>query len=171
MAPTSTAQLAETAKTRTFDPISMEVFSNRLLAITEEMGNLLIRSSFSTNIKERKDCSVTIFDRRGRLVVQATHIPLHVGSLSGAVDAVLARVPLEDIRPGDSFISNDAYLAGGSHSPDITFVTPAFHEGRLEFFVTNTGHHSDVGGAVPGRSEERRVGKGCVRTCRSRWSP
>src|SRR3546814_2034632 len=85
MAPTSTAQLAETAKTRTFDPISMEVFSNRLLAITEEMGNLLIRSSFSTNIKERKDCSVAIFDRRGRLVVQATHIPLHVGSLSGAV--------------------------------------------------------------------------------------
>lgn len=156
MAPISTPQLAETAQLArtgdisTFDPIGMEVFSNRLLAITEEMGNLLIRSSFSTNIKERKDCSVAIFDRRGRLVVQATHIPLHVGSLSGAVEAVLAKVLIEDIRPGDTFISNDAYLAGGSHSPDITVVTPVFDHGRLEFFVTNIGHHSDVGGAVPG---------------------
>ena len=150
MAQTSTASPVPAETGRVFDPIGMEVFSNRLLAITEEMGNLLVRSSFSTNIKERKDCSVAIFDRRGRLVVQATHIPLHVGSLSGAVDAVLAKVALADIRPGDTFISNDAYLAGGSHSPDITFVTPLFHEGRLEFFVTNTGHHSDVGGAVPG---------------------
>lgn len=150
MATPSNVSRSTPVQERAFDPIGMEVFSNRLLAITEEMGNLLIRSSFSTNIKERKDCSVAIFDKRGRLVVQATHIPVHVGSLSGAVDAVLAKLSLDDIRPGDTFVSNDAYLAGGSHSPDITFVTPVFYAGRLEFFVTNTGHHSDVGGAVPG---------------------
>jgi len=77
--------------TRLADPIAMEVFSNRLLSITEDMGNTLIRSSFSTNIKERKDCSVGLFDAGGRLIAQASHIPLHLGSLLGSVHAVLAR--------------------------------------------------------------------------------
>lgn len=108
------------------DPIAMEVFSNRMLTITEEMGNTLIRSSFSTNIKERKDCSVGLFDRHGRLVAQASHIPLHLGSLRGSVRAVLDRFPAETIRPGSAFISNDPYLAGGTHTPDISIVTPMF---------------------------------------------
>src|SRR3954469_16606645 len=77
--------------TRLADPIAMEVFSNRLLSITEDMGSTLIRSSFSTNIKERKDCSVGLFDAAGRLIAQASHIPLHLGSLLGSVQAVLAR--------------------------------------------------------------------------------
>jgi len=135
---------------RQFDAIEMEVFSNRLLSITEEMGNTLIRSSFSSNIKERKDCSVALFDATGRLVVQAAHIPVHLGSMSGAVDAVLARYGDRGIQPGDSFISNDSYLAGGSHAPDITVVTPVFWEGQLRFFAANIGHHTDVGGGVPG---------------------
>lgn len=132
------------------DPIEMEVFTNRLLSITEDMNNTLVRSSFSTNIKERKDCSVALFDSQGRLVAQGTQIPLHLGSLNGAMAAVLAHYPADRIRDGDAFISNDPYLAGGSHLPDINIVTPVFHEGRLVFFAANVGHHSDVGGSVPG---------------------
>lgn len=133
-----------------FDPIAMEVFSNRLLSITEDMGNTLIRASFSTNIKERKDCSVAMFDARGRLVAQASHIPIHLGSLQGGVDAVLRRYKLADLKPGDAFICNDSYLSGGTHAPDITIVTPVFWDGRPRFFTANIGHHSDVGGASPG---------------------
>ncbi|MFA7669082.1 MAG: hydantoinase B/oxoprolinase family protein [Burkholderiaceae bacterium] len=132
------------------DPIEMEVFVNRLLSITEDMNNTLVRSSFSTNIKERKDCSVALFDGKGRLVSQGTQIPLHLGSLNGAVAAVIARYGLDGIREGDAYICNDPYLAGGSHLPDVNIVTPVFHEGRLVFFTANVGHHSDFGGVVAG---------------------
>jgi len=133
-----------------FDPVSMEVFSNRLLTITEEMGITLVRGSFSPNIKERQDCSVALFDYRGRLVCQASHIPMHLGALEGGVNTILDQYQREDINDGDVFMCNDAYLAGGTHSPDITVVTPIFCEGRLRFFATNLGHHSDVGGSTPG---------------------
>lgn len=133
-----------------FDPIAMEVFSNRLLTITEEMGNTLVRASFSPNIKERKDCSVALFDYRGRLISQAAHIPMHLGSLAGGVETLLKEYKLEDIAEGDAFMCNDAYLAGGTHAPDITIVTPIFCEGKLRFFAANIGHHSDVGGSTPG---------------------
>ena len=132
------------------DPIEMEVFTNRLLSITEDMNNTLVRSSFSTNIKERKDCSVALFDAAGRLVAQGTQIPLHLGSLNGAIMAVLGQYPAETIRDGDVFICNDPYLANGSHLPDINIVTPVFWEGTLRFFTANIAHHSDVGGSVPG---------------------
>lgn len=138
------------SKDRILDPIAMEVFSNRLLSITEDMSNTLIRSSFSTNIKERRDCSVALFDGRGRLIAQGTQIPLHLGSLSGGVEAVLRACPVEKMREGDAFICNDPYLANGTHLPDVTIVTPVFCEGRVEFFTANIGHHSDIGGAVPG---------------------
>lgn len=151
----STNKLAPAAQDRQFDAIEMEVFSNRLLSITEEMGNTLIRSSFSSNIKERKDCSVALFDAAGRLVVQAAHIPVHLGSLSGGVSTVLAKYGESAIVPGDSFISNDAYLAGGSHAPDITVVTPIFWQDKLRFFAANIGHHTDVGGGVPGSTSHR----------------
>src|ERR1700749_4328719 len=91
------------AMTRLADPVAMEVFSNRLLSITEDMGNTLIRSSFSTNIKERKDCSVGLFDAGGRLIAQASHIPLHLGSLLGSVQAVLARQEVGRMLAGDAF--------------------------------------------------------------------
>jgi N-methylhydantoinase B len=135
---------------RRFDPIAMEVFSNRLLSITEDMNSTLVRSSFSTNIKERRDCSVALFDAGGRLIAQGTQIPLHLGSLNGGVAAVLERVAPERIEDGDVYICNDPYLAHGTHLPDITIVTPVFCGGRLEFFAANIGHHADVGGAVPG---------------------
>jgi len=136
--------------TQEFDPISMEVFSNRLLTITEEMGITLVRASFSPNIKERQDCSVALFDYRGRLVSQASHIPMHLGALAGGVKTILQNCALESIAEGDVFMCNDAYLAGGTHSPDITLVTPIFCDGNLRFFATNLGHHSDVGGSTPG---------------------
>ena len=132
------------------DPIAMEVFNNRLLSITEDMGNTLIRSSFSTNIKERRDCSVGLFDARGRCVAQASHMPMHLGSLWGSTQAILEQCRLEDIEDGDAFICNDVYLVHGTHQPDVTVVTPVFCEGRLSFFCANVGHHSDVGGRVPG---------------------
>src|SRR5436309_2737170 len=128
----------------------MEVFSNRLLSITEDMNNTLVRSSFSTNIKERKDCSVALFDGAGRLVAQGTQIPLHLGSLAGGIEAVLRDVPAAQMRDGDVFICNDPYLANGSHLPDINLITPVFWDGQLVAFAANTGHHSDVGGVVPG---------------------
>ena len=128
----------------------MEVFSNRLLSVTEDMNNTLVRSSFSTNIKERRDCSVALFDARGRLIAQGTQIPLHLGSLNGGVAALLARVARDRIGEGDVYICNDPYLANGTHLPDITIITPVFCDGSLEFFAANIGHHADVGGAVPG---------------------
>lgn len=148
-----TAKARETAQTsaaRDLDVIEMEVYSNRFMSITDEMGLSLVRSSFSTNIKERKDCSVGLFDARGRLIVQASHIPVHLGSLQGGVQAVLENFAPDAIRPGDAFICNDPYLAGGSHTPDISILTPVFVAGRLAFFAANLGHHSDVGGGVPG---------------------
>lgn len=133
-----------------FNAIEMEIFSNRLLAITEDMSNCLIRSSFSTNIKERKDCSVALFDGRGRLIAQAADIPMHLASLMGGVEAVLGRYDPAQIEDGDAFMCNDPYLTGGTHMPDISIITPIFVDGRIAFFTASIGHHSDVGGAVPG---------------------
>jgi N-methylhydantoinase B len=138
------------AEDRIADPIQMEVFSNRLLAIAEDMGSILIRSSFSSNIKERRDCSTALFDAQGRLIAQADHIPIHLGAMIGAVEAILARYKPEDIAPGDAFIANDPYLAGGSHLPDISIITPVHHEGQIRFFCGNIAHHADVGGRTPG---------------------
>src|ERR1700755_651862 len=104
--PASGASAMTGSAPRLTDPIAMEVFSNRLLSITEDMGNTLIRSSFSTNIKERKDCSVGLFDAGGRLIAQASHIPLHLGSLLGSVQAVLARYDVTQMRDGDAFVLN-----------------------------------------------------------------
>jgi N-methylhydantoinase B len=132
------------------DPIQMEVFSNRLLAIAEDMGSILIRSSFSSNIKERRDASTAIFDARGRLVAQADHIPIHLGAMIGAVETMLAKYSLEEMAPGDAFICNDPYLAGGSHLPDISIITPIHHGGAIRFFAGNIAHHADVGGRTPG---------------------
>jgi N-methylhydantoinase B len=133
-----------------FDPIAMEVFNNRLLSVTEDMGNTLVRSSFSTNIKERRDCSVGLFDARGQLIAQGSHVPLHLGSLLGSAEAVLERYSIDDMKDGDAYILNDPYMAGGTHMPDISIVTPVFWDGAVRFFTANIGHHSDVGGSVPG---------------------
>src|SRR5215469_14607081 len=108
------------------DPITVEVIGSALSSITEEMGELLVRSSYSTNIKERRDCSTALFDVRGTTLCQAEHIPMHLGSFLEFLPHVLKRNALDDIRPGDVFIGNDAYEGGGTHLPDIVLAEPIF---------------------------------------------
>jgi N-methylhydantoinase B len=127
------------------DPITLSVLSSALSGIAEEMGTVLVRSAYSSNIKERRDCSAALFDARGRMVAQAEHIPVHLGAMPEAVAAVMARDP----EPGDVFVVNDPY-SGGNHLPDITMVSPlGGDEDRWGFAVTRA-HHSDVGGMQPG---------------------
>lgn len=135
---------------RKFDAIAMEIFSNRMLSITENMAIHMMRSSYSAQIKERRDFSVGIFDARGRLIAQGTHIPIHLGSLLGSVEALLERYRVTDMVEGDAFVCNDPYLAGGTHIPDVSVVTPVFIDGKVAAFAANIGHHSDLGGSVPG---------------------
>lgn len=132
------------------DPITLAVVANGLLATAEAMGEALVRSAFSPNIKERRDCSTAVFDRGGRLVAQAEHIPLHLGSMLGVVEAVLTEFPAEELRPGDAFVANDPYLGGGTHLPDVTVVSPFFLQSGLVGFVANVAHHADIGARAPG---------------------
>lgn len=126
------------------DPITVEVIGNALSSIVEEMGETLVRASYSTNIKERRDSSTCLFDAAGRTLCQASHIPIHLGSLIGVVEEILKRVKLADIRPGDVFVGNDAYTGGGTHLPDIVLAEPIFHLGKLVAWATNTAHHADL---------------------------
>ncbi|HWO15269.1 MAG TPA: hydantoinase B/oxoprolinase family protein [Solirubrobacterales bacterium] len=126
-------------------PIELQVMSGGLRAACEEMGAVLIRASHSANIKERRDCSTALFDARGELVMQAEHIPVHLGSMPDAVAAILDR----EQRPGEAWILNDPYR-GGTHLPDITLIDPVFVEGSLLGFVASRAHHADVGGPTPG---------------------
>jgi N-methylhydantoinase B len=132
------------------DPILMEVINNNLLSIAEQSGITLIRCAFSPNIKERQDCSTALLTADGRVVAQATHIPMHLGSMLNVGEGLLKKYGKDGIRPGDTFISNDPFLGGSSHLPDFTVITPIFHLRRLIFFAINTAHHVDVGGRVPG---------------------
>lgn len=125
------------------DPVTVEVIGNAISSIAEEMGETLIRASYSTNIKERRDCSTVLFDARGRTLYQAEHIPIHLGSLMGVVEAILERFPADQIREGDVFIGNDAYTGGGTHLPDIVLASPIYHEGALAGWATNLAHHAD----------------------------
>ena len=125
------------------DRVTLEVIGAALLSIAEEMGTALIKSSYSTNIKERQDCSTAIFDARGEVIAQAEHIPMHLGSLLGVVQEILARYPASALAPGDVFISNDPYTGGGTHLPDINLISPVFADGMLFGFVANIAHHAD----------------------------
>ena len=125
------------------DAITVEVIGNALASIVEEMGETLVRAAYSTNIKERRDSSTCLFDARGRTLCQASHIPIHLGSLIGVVEEIGKRVALQDIRPGDVFAGNDAYTGGGTHLPDIVLAEPIFYDGRLVAWATNTAHHAD----------------------------
>jgi N-methylhydantoinase B len=130
------------------DPISFEILKNSLISIAEEMGVVLRKSSFSPNIKERRDFSCALFDATGRLVAQAEHIPVHLGAMPYSVQAVLKEFK-DDVSEGDDIILNDPYR-GGTHLPDITMVSPIFFKERLVGFAANRAHHSDVGGVAPG---------------------
>ena len=132
------------------DPVTLGVLSNRLLAVSEEITAALIRTAYSTNIKERRDCSTAVFDTSGQMIAQAESLPMHLGSLLGVVEATLKKYPRETLRPGDMFLTNDPYSGGGTHLPDITMVAPVFAQNQLVGFVANIAHHADMGGKVPG---------------------
>jgi N-methylhydantoinase B len=127
------------------DPISLQVLIGGLRAACDEMGATLIRSAYSANIKERHDCSTALFDAGGELVMQAEHIPVHLGSMPDAVAAVLD----EGQRPGSAWILNDPYR-GGTHLPDVTLISPVFAAGELLGFAASRAHHADIGGPTPG---------------------
>jgi N-methylhydantoinase B len=127
------------------DPIELQVLAGAAQALCEEMGAVLIRAAHSPNIKERRDASSALFSVRGEMVMQAEHIPVHLGAMPAAVEAVLAA----EHAPDRLWILNDPYQ-GGTHLPDITVIAPVFAGAELIGFVANRAHHADVGGATPG---------------------
>ena len=127
------------------DPITLEVMLGALRSACDEMGAVLVRSAHSANIKERRDASTALFDAGGEMVMQAEHIPVHLGAMPSAVAAVLG----EEQRPGDAWVLNDPYR-GGTHLPDITVIAPLFCDGELVGFAASRAHHADVGAEEPG---------------------
>lgn len=130
------------------DPASLQVLISRLTGVAEEMGAVLRRAAFSPNIKERADCSAAVFTPGGELLVQAEHIPVHLGSMPAAVRAAIDRCG-DGLRAGDQVVLNDPY-AGGTHLNDVTLVAPCLVDGRLAGWVANRAHHADLGGMAPG---------------------
>ncbi|KAF4321449.1 hypothetical protein BBO99_00003208 [Phytophthora kernoviae] len=133
------------------DPIQLSVFSHRFMGIAEQMGRTLARTSVSVNIKERLDFSCALFGPDGGLVANAPHLPVHLGAMQQAVRHQL-KFWKDDLTDGDVLVSNHPQLAGGSHLPDITVITPVFDQAtsKIEFFVASRGHHADIGGISPG---------------------
>jgi len=134
-----------------YDPIRLEVFKHRFAAIAEEMGAVLRKASYSPNIKERRDYSCALFDAQGRMIAQAAHIPVHLGSMPLSVEAAIRDFPT--LQAGDVIALNDPFR-GGTHLPDITLVTPVYVDSHgssnLFGFVASRAHHADVGGMTPG---------------------
>ena len=132
------------------DPITLEILFNALRSVADETFVALMKSAYSTNIKERRDHSTAIMDTSGRLIVQAEEsLPIHLASMGGLMTILLEKFG-DEICEGDIFIGNDPHAAGGTHLPDINMAMPIFHEGKLVAFMVNIAHHADVGGAVPG---------------------
>src|ERR1700722_4442758 len=132
---------------RMTDPITVAVLQNRLNAIAEEMGEAMLRTAYSQILNSSRDFSIALIDRHCRLIAQADHIPVHVGAMSWAAKALMARFP--DPAADDVYLLNDPYR-GGSHLPDLTAFVPIFADGRLLFWSVVRAHHSDIGGATHG---------------------
>ncbi len=139
----------EAAATR-LDPVRLEIFNNLFMSIAEQMGTVLEQTAVSVNIKERLDFSCALFDPEGNLVANAPHMPVHLGSMSESIKAVI-RHNRDRMRPGDAFMLNAPYN-GGTHLPDITVIRPVFDStgSRIIFYVASRGHHADIGGTTPG---------------------
>src|ERR671924_670566 len=141
----SNPRIRECMDAERIDPITLQVMVGALRSTCDEMGAVLVRSAHSANIKERRDASTALFDERGQMVMQAEHIPVHLGAMPSAVAAVLD----EEHRPGEAWVLNDPYR-GGTHLPDITVISPLFHDGQLAGFAASRAHHADVGADEPG---------------------
>jgi N-methylhydantoinase B len=136
---------------KVLDPITLEILYNALRSVTDETYIALMKSAYSTNIKERCDHSTAIIDPEGRLILQAENsIPVHIASMVGLMKSLLGKYEQEDIREGDLFMANDPHVAGGTHLPDINMAMPIFVDGRLLCFMCNIAHHADMGGMAPG---------------------
>ena len=134
--------------TSALDPVTVEVVANALRSIADETYVALMKSAYSTNIKERHDHSACLMDAKGRLVVQAQRTQsVHLTSMLGNVRTILDTYGEDRLVEGDIFISNDPYAALGSHLPDVNFSMPVFAEGKLIGFSCNIAHHADVGGS------------------------
>ena len=132
------------------DPASLQVLISRLTGIADEMGAVLRRAAYSPNIKERADCSAALFTAAGELLVQAEHIPVHLGSMPASVAAAIAAFPASSsLAPGSQIVLNDPF-AGGTHLNDITLVAPVFVDGVVVGWAANRAHHADLGGMAPG---------------------
>ncbi|MBV8371860.1 MAG: hydantoinase B/oxoprolinase family protein [Candidatus Eremiobacteraeota bacterium] len=133
------------------DPVTVEVVKNALVYASEEMGIAMRNSAYSPNIKERLDHSCALFDARGRLIAQAEHIPVHLGSLPWGLRQTLALIDREygGMREGEMWVANDPYITG-THLNDVTAIRPIFFAGRLIGYAANKAHHTDVGGSVAG---------------------
>ena len=133
------------------DPVKLSIFSHRFMGIAEQMGRTLQRTAISVNMKERLDFSCALFTKEGGLVANAPHIPVHLGAMQEAVKYQVKHwADKGGIQEGDVLISNHPQLAGGSHLPDITAITPVFYNGEIIFYVASRGHHADIGGIAPG---------------------
>ena len=133
------------------DPITLEVMRNAFSSIAEEMNASLVRASYSTNIKDRRDCSCAIYTTAGDVVAQSeSGTPVHLGTMNGAVRTATSVYPLEELEPGDGVISNLPYPAGPGHLNDMSLVSPIYHGGRIIAIAANQAHHVDMGGYAPG---------------------
>src|SRR3989441_5417855 len=130
------------------DAASLQVLISRLTAVSDEMGVVLRRAAFSPNIKERADCSAALFTAGGELLVQAEHIPVHLGSMPASVRAAIDTMG-DRLQPGEQVVLNDPF-AGGTHLNDVTLVAPCFVGGELVGWVANRADHADLGGMAPG---------------------
>ena len=145
--PTATA--AQTLTDLPPDPVELEIFNCSFRSIADQMGHVLRNTAISVNVKERLDYSCALFSPTGDLVVNAPHIPVHLGAMSETVRSTIADNP--NIEPGDVFVTNDPY-AGGSHLPDVTVLTPVFHADQNQpmLWVASRAHHAEIGGIAPG---------------------
>lgn len=131
------------------DSVTLEIIRNACAAIAEEMNANLIRTGYSPNIKERRDCSCALFDARGEMISQAENMPVHLGAMPFSVAAAIDRFPPAELEPGDAVLLNDPFR-GGAHLPDLTLVTPVFVDETIVAYAANRAHHADIGGSRAG---------------------
>ena len=132
------------------DTVTVEVVRNLLMSIAEETYGIIVRSAYSTNMKERRDVCTAVIDPDGNSVAQVESLAALLGSMLSVVPNIYEKFGKENVRPGDMFIANDPYHGGGNHLPDIVIAAPAFVGDKLVGWIANIAHHSDIGGKVPG---------------------
>ena len=135
----------------TIDPITLEIMRNGLQSIADEMTASLVRTAYSPNIKDRRDCSCAILTARGEVVAQTElGTPVHLGTMPAAAKVILEHYPADKLSPGDVIVSNIPYPIGPGHLSDIAIVSPVYCGGEIVAILANQAHHVDVGGFAPG---------------------